>query len=169
MLQEAGFALPEELRAAAEFTLGRRFEEEIRRQQESKDPASYQKAIRIAQEASRRGYHIDRSESRKVFSKMISGVVAATIVDPSPANVDAAVSLINLTAKLGIDADIEQAQEAIYQALAENLISPSTIAPLALRAGLSPGIIARAQRGDLIPEDELPVTEPLIAAESIAE
>jgi alpha-amylase/alpha-mannosidase (GH57 family) len=169
MLQEAGFALPEELRAAAEFTLGRRFEEEIRRQQESKDPASYQKAIRIAQEASRRGYHIDRSESRKVFSKMISGVVAATIVDPSPSNVEAAVSLINLTAKLGIDADIEQAQEAIYLALAENLVSPSTISPLALRAGLSPGIIARAVRGDLIPEDELPLTDPLFEAESIAE
>ena len=49
MLRVNGFELPGELRAAAEFGLGRQFEEEIRRQAGRTDPSAYQKAAAVAQ------------------------------------------------------------------------------------------------------------------------
>ena len=47
----SGFVLPPELRAAAEYALERRFEEEIRRAEGSHDPADYKRVVEISDEA----------------------------------------------------------------------------------------------------------------------
>src|SRR6478609_3692713 len=75
MLQEAGFELPKELRAAAEFALGRRFMHEIKSAHRSLDPAAYKKAIEIADEALRRGFEIDRSAASHILGEMIASTV----------------------------------------------------------------------------------------------
>ena len=63
MLHAAGFEIPSELRMAAEFTLKRQFEDEIQRQEQSRDPTAYRQAIEIAEEIERRGYRVDRTAS----------------------------------------------------------------------------------------------------------
>src|SRR5262249_59446750 len=78
-LQEAGFELPKELRAAAEFALGRRFMQEITNAHASLDPAAYKKALEIAAEALRRGYEIDRSAASRLLADIISGTLARAI------------------------------------------------------------------------------------------
>ena len=67
VLRVSGYELPAELRAVAEFSLGRQFDEEIRRQSGRTDPAAYQRAVDLAHEAARLGYRIDRSFAEKLF------------------------------------------------------------------------------------------------------
>jgi alpha-amylase/alpha-mannosidase (GH57 family) len=144
ILQKAGFTLPDELRAAVEFTLAKQFEEEIERQERSNDPSAYQKAIKLAGEIARRGYKIDRSASRRIFEKMIATAVEQSIADPDSESFEAAISLINLTQKLGIEADLVRVQEAVYQALENKRVAPARIGELALSLGLSPVLLLEA-------------------------
>ena len=83
-LQEAGFELPKELRAAAEFALGRRFMHEIKSAHRSLDPAAYKKAIEIADEALRRGFEIDRSAASHILGEMIASTVTRVTESPVP-------------------------------------------------------------------------------------
>ncbi len=145
MLQESGFELPSELRIAAEFTLGRQFEEEIRKQQQSRDPAAYQQAIEIADEAARRGYHINHSVARDIFEDMIAGAVRIAVADPSDENLESAQKLITLTKKLGIELNLERPQEAVYYALQNNSTTPEEMHTLALMLGLSPRLLSAEQ------------------------
>jgi hypothetical protein len=115
MLQSAGLALPAELRAAAEFTLGRRFEEAILQQHQSTDPAAYRKAIEIAEEIALGGYQIDRTLSRQIFSSMITEAVWTALEHPDSEDLESALVLLELTRRLGIDADLTKAQEAVYE------------------------------------------------------
>src|SRR5258706_1882781 len=118
-LQEAGFELPKELRAAAEFALGRRFMQEISNAHRSVDPAAYKKAIEIADEALRRGYEIDRSEASRLLGEMIAGAVARATESPIPARTKSAMALIGLARRLRDDAHLLRAQEIVHQALFE--------------------------------------------------
>jgi len=60
MLQSVGFELPKEIRAAAEFTFGKLFEEEIQKKEWFKDPDAYQNLISLAGEVTQHCYRIDR-------------------------------------------------------------------------------------------------------------
>jgi alpha-amylase/alpha-mannosidase (GH57 family) len=117
MLQEAGFELPKELMAAAEFTLGRRFEEEIRKAQRSRDPRHYQRAIEIEAEVERHGYRIDRSATSVLFDEMVAEAVDEAVRDPSAQRFLQAASLVDLARKLRADSDLDRAQEILYAAL----------------------------------------------------
>lgn len=144
MLQAAGFELPSELRAAAEFTIGRRFEEEIRRQSESNDPAAYVKALEIANEVARRGLRIDRTSVRKVVEAMITRSVRFALATRSAANFQAALVLIMLARKLNLEADLEQAQEAVYEAVRTKSSASTELRELASVLGLAPSLLERA-------------------------
>lgn len=144
MLQSAGFELPTELRAAAEFTLGRQFEDEIRRQQESRDPAAYQKAVEIANEAARHGFRLNRLASRRTFEKMIAGAVHLAATEPTSENVHSALALIALTRQLGIEVNTERPQEEIYESLRTGKVSMIEAGELARQLGLAPSVIAHA-------------------------
>jgi alpha-amylase/alpha-mannosidase (GH57 family) len=144
MLQRAGFELPQELRAAAEFTFGKSFEEEIRRQQQSRDPSAYGKAVRIAQEATKRGYKFDRSSSRPVFEEMIEGAVQLAVTETSPENIDSALALVSLAEALGIDVNLDKPQEEVYEALEKGIVGGEKIGELALKVGLAPSLLAKS-------------------------
>ncbi len=142
-LQEAGFELPKELRAAAEFALGRRFMQEISEAHSSLDPAAYKKAIEIADEALRRGYEIDRSAASRLIGNMIAGAVARATERPTTSRLKTAVSLIDLARHLRADAHLFRAQEIFAQALAERTSWPDGISVLAIALGFAPSAMGR--------------------------
>lgn len=119
-LQLVGFELPPELRAAAEFTLGKRFEEEIERQQGSRDPAAYRRAAEIAREVAERGYRIDRTKANRLFEEMITSAAAAA-VDTRDADVIAScLQLLSLAKRMGLRVHLDRAQEIVYRGLGRN-------------------------------------------------
>jgi alpha-amylase/alpha-mannosidase (GH57 family) len=145
MLQRAGFELPLELRAAAEFTLSKRFEEEIRRQQQSHDPQAYRKAIRIAQEAARRGYKLERSSSRPIFEEMIEGAVHLAVTEASDENMHSALAIISLAKALDIDVNLDKPQEEVYEAIKRGTVTREAIGELALKVGLAPSVLTQTE------------------------
>jgi alpha-amylase/alpha-mannosidase (GH57 family) len=139
MLQSLGFELPRELNAAAEFTLGKRFTEEIRVQHQSHDPASYQKAIEIAEEVARHGFQIDNAEAGRIFERMIASMVDEVVLEGSDELAAAARDLIGLTKRMGIRPNLDRAQEILHTALPR--LAPPISEPLrhlAVALGFAP-------------------------------
>ena len=96
MFQAVGFSLPPELRSAAEFTLSRQFEAEIRSQRESRDPEAYAKAIEIVQEAERLGYHLDTDPAnQRLFGEMITDAVNGAMANPDSSNLQTAIEAMH--------------------------------------------------------------------------
>ena len=124
--------------------MGKQFEEEIRQQQESSDPAAYEKALEIASEAARHGFRIDRTASRRTFEKMIEAAVHQAVTEPTAENVNSALALIALTRQLGIEVSLERPQEEIYDALQDRKLSMIKIGELARQVGLAPRAIVSA-------------------------
>ena len=124
ILQSAGFEVPRELRAAAEFTLGRSFEEEIRLQQESLDPEAYRRAIEMAEAVADFGYKIDRSSSSRTFEHMIGHAVQVALGRPSDETFRTALSLIDLAERLHLDVHLGRAQEAVFLLAQRNHVVP---------------------------------------------
>jgi alpha-amylase/alpha-mannosidase (GH57 family) len=145
MLQDAGFELPVELRAAAEFTIGRRFEEEIRRQGQSNDAAAYRKALEIANVVAQQGLTIDRRSVRRTFEEMIARAVRYALSNPSAENFQAALVPLTLARKLNLEADLEQAQEYVYEALKKGAPMMKEMRELASVLGLAPGLVQRSE------------------------
>jgi hypothetical protein len=159
MLRDAGFELPRELRAAAEFTIGRRFERELRRQEAQYDPEAFVRALELADEAERNGFRIKRSALSRLVEEMIVKTVRFTVANPTHANIQSAGMLLQMAAKLGFNADTDEAQEAVYDALQRGLLVSEEMHGLALLLGLS---------STLLQQRSLPLTshEPLkVAAE----
>ncbi len=124
MLQSTGFPVPRELRAAAEFTLGRKFEDEIRHQQQSHNAASYKRAIEIAEEVAERGFQIDRSFASKAFGSLITNRVYIALEQPTTENIDAANALLEVSGRLSLTPNLDIAQEAVHDAVKRLTIPP---------------------------------------------
>lgn len=138
ILQTAGFELPKELRAAAEFTLGRMFEEEIRNQHQSQDPAAYRRALEIASEVAEHGFHIDHTVPGQIFVDMINARVLVAVTQPTRENVEAARALLLLTRKLHLAIDFDSAQETLFEAMVRASRGVrSELEPLAVLLGLA--------------------------------
>ena len=144
-LQEAGFELPKELRAAAEFALGRRFMQEIKSAHRSLDPAAYSKAIEIADEALRRGYEIDRSAASHILGEMIASTVTRATESPAPERLRSAMTLVELARRLRADGHLTRAQEIFYQALLDARAGPKPSRPWPLRSGSHPASLGRRE------------------------
>lgn len=147
MLEQGGFELPAEVREVAEFTLNKRFEQEIRRQQGRPDPAAYAKALEIVSEASRRGYRIDSAPAAAAFEPMVTEAVNAALPPRTSGSLRSAVKLIALARKLGVESDFEQAQEAAHAAMLAAGGQAQRMAGLARVLGLAPGLARRAPAG----------------------
>lgn len=142
MLSTAGFALPKELAAAAELTLGRVFEEEIREQKESQDPAAYRKAIDLAEEIAEHGYHIDRTASSQTFTHMINHAVSVALARTSEESLDAAVQLFELAERLHLPVNLDRAQELVYEAIqSRSSLACAELDRLAALVRLSPKLM----------------------------
>jgi alpha-amylase/alpha-mannosidase (GH57 family) len=144
MLQDAGFDLPPELRAAAEFTLGHRFHDEIDRAGRDRDPAAYRAAVAVAEEAERRGYRLDRAAGADRFARMLAEALSAAVASPSAANFKAALDLADLARTLRLDTSFERVQEILYEAIRAVAHWPDEMRAMAVRLGLSPAAIQRA-------------------------
>jgi hypothetical protein len=140
MLQSAGFELPPELEAAAEFTLGNRLEDEIRRFLRSRDAASFQKAMETADEIHRRGYHIERAMSAHEFGELITRAVSTALDDPSTENVRTLLALLDLREHVGIRPDLHRPQELVYR-YGKGVLPPETLIQLARKLGFASGAI----------------------------
>jgi alpha-amylase/alpha-mannosidase (GH57 family) len=113
MLQVAGLDLPPELMAAAVFTFTRRFEQAVRRANGSQDAAAYEPAVRIADEARRRGFEIDRTAVGPLMMQVLVDAARATAADPTPERIDAACALAGVVHRLGVWWSLERAQEIL--------------------------------------------------------
>jgi len=137
MLQQAGFHLPEELRAAAEFTITRRLERELDNFEQNNDPVALREALRIAGEVARLGYRLDHTSMRRKFENLIVGTVRAAINEPESDHHETALSLINLANKLSLQANLERAQEIVYEALQADRKLNGNMDKLVLKLGLA--------------------------------
>jgi alpha-amylase/alpha-mannosidase (GH57 family) len=145
-LRVSGFELPPELRSVAEYSLGQQFDEEIRRQAGRSDPAAYQKAVDVSQEAARRGYRIDRSRAERIFDEMITQAVQSAVGDPSPRHAQSALSLHQLSRNLLLSPPLERAQETLFFALQDQTFVSEPMRALAAALGLSTRILTEATR-----------------------
>jgi len=137
MLQQAGFHLPEELRAAAEFTITRRLVRELDNFEQQNDPVALREALRIAGEVARLGYRLDRTSMRRKFENLIVETVRAAINEPESDHHLTALSLINLATKLSLQANLERAQEIVYEALQAKRQLNGNLDELVLKLGLA--------------------------------
>jgi hypothetical protein len=136
-LRAAGFELPAELRAVAEISLARRFEEEIRLQSGRTDPAAYQKAIEIAQEGSRRGWRIDRGAAERLFEDKITDAVRRAALDGSSQTAQTALMLHQVCRSLLLSPPLARAQETLFYALQDLAYVSEPLKSLAAALGLS--------------------------------
>jgi len=152
VLRVSGYELPPELRAVAEFSLGRQFDEEIRRQSGRSDPAVYQRAIELAQEAARRGYRIDRSFAERLFDEMITEAVRGAITDFAPHRVHGALSLYQLSRSLLLSPSLDRAQETLFYALQDLTFVSEPMRALAAALGLSARLLNDPARREPVAE-----------------
>jgi hypothetical protein len=143
--KQAGFELPNELSAAAELALGRRFNIEIEKVKNSADPVDYTKAIEIAGEAERQGYEIDRSFASRVLGDLAATAVARAANLQTADAIHTATLVVELARHLRADSRLARAQEVLYRALLEQAISPSAMSVLAIALGFAPSVVGRRE------------------------
>jgi len=152
VLRGSGVELPAELRAVAEFSLGRQFEEEIRRQSGRTDPAAYQRAVDLAQEAARRGYRIARSFAERLFDEMITETVRGAVTERSSRLVQSALSLHHLSRSLLLSPPLNRAQETLFFALQDQSFVSEPLRALGAALGLSARILNDASPKEPVAE-----------------
>jgi hypothetical protein len=143
MLQASGFEPPPQFRQLTEFTLGRRFESEIVKQQRSHDPLAYKRAIEIANRAAKHGYQIDKTLANESFGAMINDLVSKAVERPSRVLTNAALDLIALSRRLDLAPNLEPAQERIYHAFPAGVPHAGQLARLAGAVGLAHSAVRR--------------------------
>jgi len=135
-LQEIGFQPPRELRLAAEMTMSRRLERELREQR--RGAGDYRAAVEIAHEAAAFGFPFDRAPVTRVFEETVTDAARSVAERPTPENIRSARSLIELGRELGLEANLEGAQEIIYEASQSPAPLTDEWREFALALGLAP-------------------------------
>jgi alpha-amylase/alpha-mannosidase (GH57 family) len=143
MLHEGGFELPRAVRRITELTLEQQFEQEIREQRGSRDPAAYGRAVEIAQEAARWGYEIDKTVPNEYFGALITEAVHSAVAEPAAGALQSAIGLTALARRLQLTPNLDFAQEAVYAALVEKRSGYERFAELGLALNLSPQVLKR--------------------------
>jgi hypothetical protein len=159
-LQEIGFQPPRELRAAAELTMSRRLEEELKRQ--PNETGDYSRAVEIASEAARHGYRIERATVNQTFEEMLTNAVRRVVARPTRHSFQAARTLLALGHELGLEANLERAQEAVYEAVHTGHLLSDELREFALALGLAPGALAHDNSGperDVVTGETAPIVE----------
>jgi len=138
-LVEIGFEPPRELRVAAELITGRRLETELRAQRLGE--CDYAHAFEIAREAARLGQRIDRTHATRVFEKTLTEAARRVVENPSADAVRSARELIALGRELGLEANLERAQEIIYEAARAWAQPSEELREFALALGIAPAAL----------------------------
>ncbi|PYS98863.1 MAG: glycoside hydrolase, partial [Acidobacteria bacterium] len=143
-LQEIGFQPPSELLLAAEMTVSRRLERELREQR--RGTSDYRTALEIAREAARFGFPLDRAPVTRVFEQTLNDAARSVVLRPTTDNVRSARTLIELGRELGLEANLERAQEIIYGAAQAGAPLHEEARDFALALGLAPVALAAPRR-----------------------
>jgi alpha-amylase/alpha-mannosidase (GH57 family) len=140
-LVEIGFEPPRELRVAAELVTGRRLETELRAQRLGE--GDYAHAFEIAREAARLGQRIDRTHATRDFETTLAEAARRAVEQPTPESLRSARELIALGRELGLEANLERAQEIIYEAAHARAPLAEEVRDFALALGLAPAALAQ--------------------------
>jgi uncharacterized membrane protein len=98
--------------------------------------------LKIASEVARHGYRLDRRSMRRKFERLIIATVGAAVGDPDPETCEAALALISLAGELNLHANMERAQEIVYEALQDaRARDRRNVRELALKLGLAPNLL----------------------------
>ena len=143
MLQASGFEPPPQFRQLSEFTLARRFEREVVAQHTSHDPLAYRNAVDIANEAAKYDYKIDKTIANDNFAAMINDLVSKAVERPSRAFTKAALDLIAIARRLGLDPNLEPAQERLYDAFTTGVPHVGQLSRLTGAVGLAHAAVRR--------------------------
>jgi alpha-amylase/alpha-mannosidase (GH57 family) len=115
----AGYPLPRELRAAAEFALARRFETEIAAAVDHSTAASFDAAQEIVAEARRAGLQLVTPRAAELMGRSLLSAVDRAVESPDDEErVAAALALLRLARELDLHLalDLERAQETVLEA-----------------------------------------------------
>jgi alpha-amylase/alpha-mannosidase (GH57 family) len=116
-LMTAGYPLPPELRAPAEFALARRLEEEIASVGDDVSSDSFQAAQEIVREARQGGFQLASTRAAALMSRTLLTAVERVVEKPDDARADVALGLLRLTRELRMSIDVDRAQEVVFGAL----------------------------------------------------
>jgi hypothetical protein len=116
-LIDTGLKIPREFRMAAEYTLSRQVNREVRIHRESSDPESYRKAQEIVGEAMQRGYALDLGESEAIFAAMLVEAMRRLVEAPSQDACCSALSAVGLAELLKIPLALDEAQNLLLEML----------------------------------------------------
>ncbi len=125
-LIDTGLKVPPEFRIAAEYTLARQLNQEIKAQHRSKEPDSYGKAMEILAEATQRGYRLDLTESEELFGEMLFDTIQQIVAHPDEAPIREALGLLDLAEKLKIDLPLDRAQNQLFNAIRDQEVPPGS-------------------------------------------
>jgi alpha-amylase/alpha-mannosidase (GH57 family) len=134
-LHTAGYPLPPELRAPAEFALARRFEAEIAKAVDTDEAGSFETAQDITHEARQRGFQLATPSAAAIMGRTLLTAVERAVEDPDPPRIAAALQLLRLTRHLGLTLDTDRSQELVLEAL-DGARDRSPLRPLAAALGI---------------------------------
>jgi alpha-amylase/alpha-mannosidase (GH57 family) len=145
----AGLPLPHELRMAAQLALAYRFEEAIAIAPASRfEAAAYTRAIEIAREAARYGCELRLDTAGSHVTQLLSHLmrrVCAGDTDPTHSGAGgptrAVLGLLEVSRALGLEPNLNRAQEQLFDALRASLQPSDIIAKLADELGLAPELL----------------------------
>jgi hypothetical protein len=116
-LMTAGYPLPSELRAPAEFALARRLEEEIAAVRDDLGAEPFHAAQEIVREARHGGFQLASPRAAALMSRTLLAAVERVVEDPGDSRVDFVLGLLRLTRDLRMSIDVDRAQELVFDAL----------------------------------------------------
>jgi len=116
-LARAGYPLPPELRAPAEFALARRLESEIARAVDDPSADSFRTAQDLVREARQLGLPLASPRAAEIMSRTVLTAVERVLEEPTDDRVRSALGLLRLTRDLGLGINVERAQELVFDAI----------------------------------------------------
>jgi hypothetical protein len=125
-LADTGLKIPREFRIAAEYTLSRQLNAEVRKQRGSLARESYRRALEVGAEARHRGYQLDLTESARHFGAMLeTAVQRLTGADDGAAEAcQQAADVIELSELLALELPLDRAQELLFDRLRDPEAGP---------------------------------------------
>jgi len=116
-LMTAGYPLPSELRAPAEFALARRLEEEIVGVSGAASNEPFHAVQEIVREARQGGFQLASPQAAALMSNTVLAAVERVVDDPDDVRAAFALGLLRLTRDLRMSIDVDRAQELVFEAL----------------------------------------------------
>jgi len=116
-LLTAGYSLPPELRAPAEFALAHRLEGELDTLGDDPTLESLRAVQEIVREAQHGGFRLASPSVAALMSRTLLALVRSAVDEPSEPRVDVALRLVRLTRDLRLSIDTDRAQELVFEVI----------------------------------------------------